>query len=240
MSRRWAEARLYRKTMQLAVAALRRAARTPNALEKLEALEVAEQKLLDARWLNPEADHERFDAGIAEIHRSRKQTLGQAIPASERLLEVAGEGLGDAAELLTTAGRLLSFLNHYLPEDPRVEPLHARFLELGGEQQAYTPVPPLSQIYHRPAAGVGCGSLICLLLAVLALVARSGSTERALPSGPGGGHHHGVRSKSTQANSSAVPTASRALSGPVQLGLGNSATKPASGRSGGSLGHRTM
>jgi len=51
MFRRLAEARMYRKTMQIAVAELRRAARTANVLEKVEALEVAEQKLRDAQWL---------------------------------------------------------------------------------------------------------------------------------------------------------------------------------------------
>ena len=45
MFRRWAETRMYRKTMRLAVGELRRAARTANALAKLHALDNAEQKL---------------------------------------------------------------------------------------------------------------------------------------------------------------------------------------------------
>ena len=49
MFRRWAEDRMYRRTMQLAVSELRRAARTSNALEKLQALDIAEQKLLETR-----------------------------------------------------------------------------------------------------------------------------------------------------------------------------------------------
>lgn len=167
MFQRWAEARLYRRTMQIAVAELRRAARTANTLEKLQALEVAEQKLRDAQWLSPETDRARFETGLAEIQRSRKQTLEQALPAAERLLEAAEKGIGDREEMLLAAGRLLALLNHYLPEDPRIEPLNARFLGLGGKQQAYVPIPPLSEMYHQPASAVGCGTLIGLLLVVL-------------------------------------------------------------------------
>jgi hypothetical protein len=163
MFQRWAETRLYRKTMQIAVAELRRAARTANVLEKLEALEVAEQKLRDAQWLSPEEDRKRFDAGVGEITRSRSQTLDQAITAVERLLEAAEGGLGEQAEMLAPAGRILSFLNHYLPEDARVEVLNGRLLRLGGRQPPYTPAPALSEMYRRPAATVGCGSLIGLL-----------------------------------------------------------------------------
>jgi len=169
MFRRWAETRMFRKTMRLAVSELRRAARTANALEKLQALDNAEQKLKDARWLSPAEDQGRFDAGLGEIERSRKRTLDEAVPAVERLLEAAGKGVVDSAELLRAAGRLLSFLNHYLPEDSRVELLSGQFVQMGGEQPPYTPVHPLSEAYHRPEAGAGCGAAIILILLLTAL-----------------------------------------------------------------------
>ncbi len=150
MFRRWAEERLYRRTMQVAVAELRRAARAANSLEKLQALEVAEQKLRDAQWLRPETDRARFETGLVEIQHSRKHTLEQALPAVERLLEAAEQGIGEREEMLLAAGRLLALLNHYLPEDSRIEPLNARFLALEGKQQPYVPIPPLSELYHRP------------------------------------------------------------------------------------------
>lgn len=173
MFRRWAETRMYRKTMRLAVGELRRAARTANALEKLQALDNAEQKLKDARWLSPAEDQGRFDAGLGEIERSRKRTLEEAIPAVERLLEAAGKGVVDSAELLRAAGQLLSFLNHYLPDDSRVELLSGRFVQMGGEQPPHTPVHPLSEAYRRPKAGAGCGAAIglFLLLTVLSITA---------------------------------------------------------------------
>lgn len=169
MFRRWAETRLYRKTMQLAVAELRRAARAANPLEKLIALETAEQKLKDAQWLSPELENARFETGLAEINRSRKQTLEQALTATERLLKAADKRLGERAQMLLAASHLLSLLNHYLPEDQRVEPLNARFLKLGGKQQAYIPPPPLSGQYNRPHSAVGCGTLIILLVIILLL-----------------------------------------------------------------------
>ncbi|MCJ7750022.1 MAG: hypothetical protein MUQ65_02845, partial [Armatimonadetes bacterium] len=101
--------------------------------------------------------------------RSRKRTLDEAIPAIERLLEAAGKGVVDLAELLRAAGQLLSFLNHYLPEDSRVELLSGQFVQMGGEQPPYTPVRPLSQAYHRPEARTGCGAAIGLFLLLTAL-----------------------------------------------------------------------
>ena len=169
MFRRWAETRMFRKTMRLAVGELRRAARTANALEKLQALDNAEQKLKDAQWLSPGEDAHRFDAGLGEIERSRKRTLEEAIPAVERLLKAAGEGVADSAELLRAAGQLLSFLNHYLPDNSRVELLSGQFVQMGGEQPPYTPVRPLSEAYHRPEAGAGCGATIGLFLLLTAL-----------------------------------------------------------------------
>jgi len=173
MFRRWAETRMYRKTMRLAVSELRRAARTANALEKLHALDNAGQKLKDAQWLSPAEDQGRFDAGLGEVERSRKRTLDEAVPAVERLIEAAGEGVADPAELLKAAGQLLSFLNHYLPDDSRVELLSGQFVQMGGEQPPYTPVRPLSEAYHRPEAGAGCGAAIglFLLLTVLCVLA---------------------------------------------------------------------
>jgi len=165
MFRRWAETRMYRKTMQLGIAELRRAARTPNTLEKLQALDNAEQKFKDAQWLSPDEDKQRFEAGLAEIERSRKRTLEDALPAVKRLLDVAEQGIADSAEMLPAAGALLSFLNHYLPEDPRIDALFGRFLQLGGKQPPYTPVRPLSATYHRPA-GTGCGAILTLALSL--------------------------------------------------------------------------
>jgi len=168
--RRWAEARIYRRTMQLAVAELRRAARTASALEKLHCLEVAEQKLRDALWLRPERGGEQFEGGLAEIQRSRERTLReQALPAVERLLEVAGALATDRDPMLQAAGELLCFLHHYLPDDPKRPLLSARLRELGGTQPAYQPVTPLSEIYRRPEGGVGCAALIGGLLVVLLL-----------------------------------------------------------------------
>jgi len=161
---RWAEARLYRKTMQIAVAELRRAARTANALEKLEALDIAEQKLRDAEWLSPSKDSARFEAGLGEIARSRAQTLEQAIAGVERLLDGAEEGRAERSEMVAAAGRILSYLNHYLPEDPRVDALNGRLLRLGGAQPAYTAITPLSEMYARPDAATGCGATIILFM----------------------------------------------------------------------------
>jgi hypothetical protein len=168
---RWAEARLYRKTMQIAVAELRRAARTANVLEKLEALDIAEQKLRDAEWLSPAQDRARFEAVLGEIARSRAQTLDQAVAAAERLLDAAGRDLADPAAMLAPAARILAFLNHYLPEDPRVELLNARLLHSGGNQAPYASVPALHEIYHRPDAPVGCGALMGLLSLALVIAA---------------------------------------------------------------------
>ena len=167
MFRRWAEGRMYRKTVQIAVAELRRAARTSNVLEKLRSLEVAEQKFKDALWLRPEASGDRFATGLEEIERSRHRTLvKQAVPAVERLLDAAEERPAERDDMLRAAGELFSFLDHYLPEDDRVDALEARFRQLGGKRPPYRPVTPLSEIYHRPAAGTGCAALIGGLLIV--------------------------------------------------------------------------
>lgn len=155
MFRRWAEERIYRKTMKVAVAELRRAARTSNALEKLCALEVAEQRLKDGAWLRPERVSERYRAGLREIEESRLRTLReQAGPAVERLLAAAGEGAAEREAMLEAAGQLLALLNHYLPDEPQVQQLSSRFRELGGKQPPYQPVPSLAQVYHRPPPGV--------------------------------------------------------------------------------------
>jgi hypothetical protein len=164
MFRRWGERRLYRKSMEIVVVALRRAARTANVLEKIEALELAEQKLRDAQWLSEEGDKQRFEAGLGEIHHSRTKTLEQAITAVERLLDGADEGRAERSEMVAAAGQILSYLNHYLPEDPRVDTLNGRLLRLGGTQPAYTPVTPLSEMYARPDAGTGCGAAIVLFM----------------------------------------------------------------------------
>ncbi len=169
MFQRWAETRLYRKTMQLAIAELRRAARTPNVLEKLACLDIAEQKLKDAQWLSPEDDRKRFETGLAELGRSRAQTLEQALVAADRLLTAAEGDPAAPAETLPAAGSILSFLNHYLPEDARVEILNARLLRLGGQQPPYAAPTPLSDMYLRPAGTAGCGSAIGLLVLAFAL-----------------------------------------------------------------------
>jgi len=166
--RRWAERRLYRRTMQIAVSELRRASRTPNALEKLEALEVAEQKLRDAAWLDPEARQDRFLAGLTEIAKSRLRTLQeQAIPAVARLLDAAQTGAVDRAPMLDAAARLLSYLYHYIPDEPAVQELSARFRQLGGVQRPYQAVTPLSEMYRRPPAGAGCTLVVVGLVAAL-------------------------------------------------------------------------
>jgi len=171
MFRRWAEARMYRRTMQIAVSELRRAARTANAIEKLEALDMAERKLRDAQWLMPSTASERFDEGMTEIVRSREQTLDQAIPAVERLLEAMDQKVAEPDELRRAAVRLLSFLNHYRPEDSRVDDLNGWFLRLGGEPQTYASLLPLSEIYHRPQApAAGCGAVLMLFLLGLGLM----------------------------------------------------------------------
>lgn len=157
---------MYRRSMQVAVSELRRAARTSNALEKLEALELAEQKLRDAQWLRGAEEDERFEAGLAEIARSRRETLKQAVTAVQRLLDAAESGVAQQSEVLEAAGRLLALLNHHLPDDARVEELSARFRGLGGQQPPYRPPKPLWELYHRQAAGIGCGGLVGGLVAV--------------------------------------------------------------------------
>ncbi|MCJ7751463.1 MAG: hypothetical protein MUQ65_10275, partial [Armatimonadetes bacterium] len=132
-------------------------------LEKLQALDNAEQKLKDAQWLSPDEDQGRFGAGLGEIERSRKRTLEEAFPAVERLLEAAGKGVVDLAELLRAAGQLLSFLNHYRPDDPRIEALTGKLLQSGGKQPPYEPVRPLAEMYDRSGGVTGCGLLLVLL-----------------------------------------------------------------------------
>ena len=161
MLRRWAEERMYRRTVALAVSELRRAARTDNPLEKLQALEAAAQKLKDAAWLRPEAATDQFRAGIEEVARSRLATLReQAIPAVERLLAEAGKGASHDAAMLEAAGELLTFLHRHLADDPDVEALAARFRGLGGVQPPHRPVRPLSEMYHPAPSGAGCGALV--------------------------------------------------------------------------------
>ncbi len=170
MLRRWAEARMYRKTMQIAVAELRRAARAPDIVEKLRSLDVAEQKLKDAHWLCPDRGDDRFAAGLRAIERNRSQALvKQAIPSVERLLEAADGGGAEREHALRAAGELLSFLDRYLPQDDRVDTLSAWFRKRGGEGEPYRPVTPLSDVYHRPA-GIGCGATIGGLLLGIVLV----------------------------------------------------------------------
>jgi len=164
MFRRWAEARMWRRTMQIAVSEMRRAARTANVLEKLQAIETAEQKLRDAQWLSPDENLERFEAGVRELERSRERTLEEAVSATERLLEAAEKGLAEGGDLLRAAGKLLAFLNHYRPDDARVEVLSGRFLQLGGLQPSYEPVKPLADMYDRSEGLSGCGVLLVLLL----------------------------------------------------------------------------
>lgn len=165
MLRRWAEARMYRKTVQIAVAELRRAARASNVLEKLHSLDLAERKLKDALWLRPEATSDRFATGLQQIQQSRASMLTeQALPGVERLLEEAGKGGPESEQMLRAAGDILAFLDHYLEDDERVDALSARLRGLGGERAPYEPVTRLSQIYHRPVGGAGCGALIGGLL----------------------------------------------------------------------------
>jgi len=181
MFRAWAENRMYRNTMRLAVQALREAARTANALDKLRLLDSAEQKLRDANWLRPEVGKEGRELGLEEIARNRQATLRQqAMPAVGRLLEVAGK-VGQAGsppydgaekgELLRAAGELLAFLYYYLPEEAEVQALGARFRSLGGEQPSYRRTPALADQYHRPEGGVGCGAVIGGLMVVAGLCA---------------------------------------------------------------------
>jgi hypothetical protein len=159
---------MYRRTLQIAVAELRNAARTPNALEKLRSLEIAEQKLRDALWLSPKDAKERFESGVEEIGRSRERTLNDSALGVGRLLDAAQANIGERGVMLEAAGELLSFLNHYRPDDSDVEVLSARFRELGGKQVEYRPVTPLSEMYHRPPAGMGCGSVILGAIALAA------------------------------------------------------------------------
>lgn len=167
MLHRWAEGRMYRRTVEVAVAELRRAARSSNVVEKLRALEVAEQKFKDALWLRPEASADHFETGLREIERSRGRMLvKEGLPAVERLLGAAEEGAGEREEMVSAAGELLSFLDHYLPDDERVDVLSARLRELGGERPPYRPVRPLCSIYHRGGAGSGCGTAIGVVLMV--------------------------------------------------------------------------
>lgn len=164
MIRRWAEGRMYRRSLQLATGLLRQAARTANVLEKVEALEQAEQKLEDARWLFPEQAGEEFEAGLATIRKSREEALEKhAPPAVERLLTSAEAGGEEREAALAAAGRLLALLSHYRPEDLQTQELSARFRALGVEQPPYRPVRRLCETYHRPTAATGCGSVICAL-----------------------------------------------------------------------------
>ena len=151
MIRRWAEDRLYKKTMQLAVRELRRAARSANALEKLHALGVAEQRLKDAAWLRPEKVTKEYTAGLAEIERSRLRSLHEmAEPTIERLLDAAEKDTGERTVMLEAAAALIAFLNHWLPDEANSQIMTARLRRLGGKQVAYEPVQPLSEIYQRP------------------------------------------------------------------------------------------
>jgi len=169
--RRWAEGRMYRNTMKIAVQALREAARTRNALEKLQQLDVAEQKLRDASWLRPELGKERFQTGLEEIRRSRERTLrDQSVPAVGRLLEAAEKGIAEREVMLELAGALLAFLYHYCPDHAELQALSAQFRQLGGKQPPYRPTRALSETYHRPEPGAGCGALIGGLLAVVAAI----------------------------------------------------------------------
>jgi hypothetical protein len=137
--------------MQLAVSELRKAARSANALEKLHALDVAEQRLKDAAWLRPDQAGEKSKVGLQEIARSRASALRElARPAVDRLLDSVEKGSEQREVILEAAGHLLAFLNHYVPDDLEVQAQSARFRQLGGKQQPYTPVQPLSEIYARP------------------------------------------------------------------------------------------
>jgi hypothetical protein len=148
--RRWAEERIYKKTMQIAVSELRRAARTANPLEKLASLDIAEQKLKDAAWLRPDRVADEYRVGLQQIEQSRLKTLReQAGSAITRLLGTAERDGATKALVLEAAAHLLAFMYHYLPDEPEVESLGARFRELGGKQQAYRQIRPLSEFYHR-------------------------------------------------------------------------------------------
>jgi len=171
MIRRWAERRMYRRSLQLAAGLLRRAARTANVLEKIEALEQAEQKVKDASWLFPEEAGEEFETTLSTLRKSREEALEKhAPPAAARLLTAAEAGGEEAEAALQAAGRLLARLSHYRPEDLQTQELSARFRALGGERPPYRPVPALSESYHRPSAAAGCGSLVCALVLGLLLV----------------------------------------------------------------------
>jgi len=136
--------------MQLAVAELRKAARTANALEKLYSLDVAEQRLRDAAWLRPDQAGEKATVGLQEIARSRAAALRElAGPAVDRLLGSVEKGGEQREIMLEATGHLLAYLNRYLPDDPDVQAQAARFRQLGGKQQPYVPVQPLSEVYGR-------------------------------------------------------------------------------------------
>ena len=170
MIQRWAERRMYRRSLQLATGLLRQAARTGNLLEKIEALEQAEQKLKDACWLFPEEAGEEFEATLSTLRKSREEALEKhAPPAVERLLTAAEAGGEEAEAALQAAGRLLALLCHYRPEDVQSQELSARFHALGGERPPYRPVPPLSESYHRPSAAAGCVFLVGALMLILLL-----------------------------------------------------------------------
>jgi len=105
--------------MQIAVSELRKAARTANALEKLHALDVAEQRLKDAAWLRPDQAGEKSKVGLQEIERSRAAALRElARPAVDRLLDSVEKGSDQREIMLEAVGHLLAFLNHYVPDDP--------------------------------------------------------------------------------------------------------------------------
>lgn len=164
MFHRWAETKLYRRAMKVAVRELRRAARATNVLEKLEALEVVEQRLKDAQWLSREDGGDRFSAGLAEVQHSREQTLHQAAEVVTRLFEGAGSEAGDKEGVLAAAAAILVFLNHYQADDPVVEALTGRLLDLGGKPRSYHRITPLSEVYQPPAAGAGCALFLLFLL----------------------------------------------------------------------------
>jgi hypothetical protein len=171
MFRRWAEARMYRRTVQIAVSALRGASRAADAREKLKLLDLAEQKLKDALWLDPEASQDGFQTGLEEIQRSRRDTLSnQALPAVERLLDAAGADPGEPNAFLRPAGELLAFVSHYAPEEADVQVLSARFRELGGQQPPYQPIKPLSEQYRRSSAGIGCAVFLVGLSVALVVL----------------------------------------------------------------------
>ena len=120
MLRRWGEARMYRRTLQIAVAELRNAARTPNALEKLRSLEIAEQKLKDALWLSPTDAKERFESGVEEIGRSRERTLDDSVLAVGRLLDAAQANIGERGVMLSGGQRQRLAIARAILADPRL------------------------------------------------------------------------------------------------------------------------